>query len=184
MPLPRTAGAKTNLSMCLKRREALSLGRFAEQVSTCINLSAAEVPCKTAPFASVSGRTEKEVPARHERNRNSVAQKFKIGQKNELVSSNSCTKLPYPAARTVRAYFNPMNRSIKARRPHMLGLRACIAFQKSRLISKQLLYFLPYRINNRLWRKLLLERLIPRGKFYNPFRAGLGAHHNPQRHAQ
>ena len=59
--------AKTNLSMCLKRREALSLGRFAERVLTCLNLSAAEVPCKTAPFASFSGRTEKEGPARPER---------------------------------------------------------------------------------------------------------------------
>ena len=59
--------AKTNLPMCLKRREALSLGRFAERVSTCLNLSAAEVPCKTAPFASFSGRTEKEGPARPER---------------------------------------------------------------------------------------------------------------------
>ena len=53
--------------MCLKRREALSLGRFAEQVSTCINLSAAEVPCKAAPFDSFSGRTEKEGSARPER---------------------------------------------------------------------------------------------------------------------
>ena len=59
--------AKTNLSMCLKRREALSLGRFAELFLTCLNLSAAEVPCKTAPFASFSGRTEKEGPARPER---------------------------------------------------------------------------------------------------------------------
>ena len=67
LPLPRTAGAKTNLSMCLKRREALSLGRFAEQLLMCLNLSAAEVPCKTAPFASFSGRTEKEGPTRPER---------------------------------------------------------------------------------------------------------------------
>ena len=59
--------AKTNLSMCLKRREALSLGRFAEQVLTCLDLAAAEVPCKTAPFASFSGRTEKDGPARPER---------------------------------------------------------------------------------------------------------------------
>ena len=59
--------AKTNLSMCLKRREALSLGRFAERISTCLDLYAAEVPCKTAPFASFSGRTEKEGPARPER---------------------------------------------------------------------------------------------------------------------
>ena len=67
LPLLRTAGAKTNLSMCLKRREALSLGRFAERVLTCLDLSAAEVPCKTAPFASFSGRAEKEGPARPER---------------------------------------------------------------------------------------------------------------------
>ncbi len=53
--------------MCLIRREALSLGRFAERVSTCFNLSAAEVPCRTAPFASFSGRTEKEGPTRPER---------------------------------------------------------------------------------------------------------------------
>jgi len=53
--------------MCLKRREALSLGRFAEQVLTCLNLAAANVPCKTAPFASFSGRTEKGGPARPER---------------------------------------------------------------------------------------------------------------------
>ena len=55
LPLLRTAGAKTSLSMCLKRREALSLGRFAERVLTCLDLSAAEVPCKTAPFTSFSG---------------------------------------------------------------------------------------------------------------------------------
>jgi len=67
LPLPRMAGAKTNLPICLKRREALSLGRFAEQLLTCLNLSAADVPCKTAPFASFSGRTEKEGPARPER---------------------------------------------------------------------------------------------------------------------
>ena len=67
LPLPRTAGAKTNLSMCLKRREALSLGRFAERVLMCLDLAAADVPCNTAPFASFSGRTEKEGPARPER---------------------------------------------------------------------------------------------------------------------
>ncbi len=59
--------AKTNLPMCLKPRERLSLGRFAERVSTWLNLPAAEVPCKTAPFASFSGRAEKEGPARPER---------------------------------------------------------------------------------------------------------------------
>ena len=57
----------TNLSMCLRRCESSSLERFAERVLTCINLSAAEVPCKTAPFASFSGRTEKDGPARPER---------------------------------------------------------------------------------------------------------------------
>ncbi|MCI6400326.1 MAG: hypothetical protein SPF51_02490 [Candidatus Fimivicinus sp.] len=51
----------------MKRREALSLGRFAERVLTCLALSAAEVPCETAPFASFSGRTEKDGPARPER---------------------------------------------------------------------------------------------------------------------
>ncbi|GEM_PF-3962437 len=59
--------AKTNLSMCLRRCESSSLGRFAERVFTCLNLSAAEVPCKTAPFASFSGRTEKEGPTRPKR---------------------------------------------------------------------------------------------------------------------
>jgi len=59
--------AKTNLPMCLKPRERLSLGRFAERVGSWLHLSAAEVPCKTAPFASFSGRTEKEGPARPER---------------------------------------------------------------------------------------------------------------------
>ena len=53
--------------MCLKPRERLSLGRFAEQVLTWLHFAAAEVPCKTAPFASFSGRTEKEGPARPER---------------------------------------------------------------------------------------------------------------------
>ena len=67
MLLPRTAGAKTNLPMCLKPRERLSLGRFAERVSPWLYLPAADVPCKTAPFASFSGRTEKEGPARPER---------------------------------------------------------------------------------------------------------------------
>ena len=60
-------GSKTNLSICLRRCESSSLGRFAEQLFTCLNLPAAEVPCKTAPFASFSGRAEKEGPARPER---------------------------------------------------------------------------------------------------------------------
>jgi len=41
--------------------------RPAEQLSTWLHFAAAEVPCKTAPFASFSGRTEKEGPARPER---------------------------------------------------------------------------------------------------------------------
>ena len=41
--------------------------RPAEQLSTWLHLPAAEVPCKTAPFASFSGRAEKEGPARPER---------------------------------------------------------------------------------------------------------------------
>ena len=41
--------------------------RPAERVRSWLNLSAAEVPCKTAPFASFSGRAEKEGPARPER---------------------------------------------------------------------------------------------------------------------
>jgi len=57
---------KTNLPMCLRRCESSSLGRFAERVLTCLHLPAAEVPCETAPFASFSGRTEKEGPARPE----------------------------------------------------------------------------------------------------------------------
>ena len=32
--------------MCLKRREALSLGSFAERVRSCLNLPAAAGPCK------------------------------------------------------------------------------------------------------------------------------------------
>ena len=59
--------AKTNLPMCLRRCESSSLGRFAEQVGSLLHLAAAEVPCKAAPFASFSGRTEKEGPARPER---------------------------------------------------------------------------------------------------------------------
>ncbi len=59
--------AKTNLPMCLRRCESSSLGRFAERVGSWLNLAAAEVPCKTAPFASFSGRTEKDGPARPER---------------------------------------------------------------------------------------------------------------------
>ena len=51
--------AKTNLPMCLRRCESSSLGRFAEQLFTCLHLAAAEVPCKTAPFASFSGRKRK-----------------------------------------------------------------------------------------------------------------------------
>ena len=53
--------------MCLRRCESSSLGRFAELFLMCLALSAADVPCKTAPFASFSGRTEKEGPSRPER---------------------------------------------------------------------------------------------------------------------
>ena len=41
--------------------------RPAERVLTCLDLPAAKVPCETAPFASFSGRAEKEGPARPER---------------------------------------------------------------------------------------------------------------------
>ena len=41
--------------------------RPAERVGSWPHLPAAEVPCKTAPFASFSGRAEKEGPARPER---------------------------------------------------------------------------------------------------------------------
>ena len=47
----------------LMRRWALTEGRGSAR----LNLSAAEVPCETAPFASFSGRTEKGGPARPER---------------------------------------------------------------------------------------------------------------------
>ena len=59
--------AKTNLPMCLRRCESSSLGRFAERVRSWLHFTAAEVPCKTATFASFSGRAEKEGPARPER---------------------------------------------------------------------------------------------------------------------
>ena len=39
----------------------------AERVGLWLHFPAAEVPCKTAPFASFSGRAEKEGPARPER---------------------------------------------------------------------------------------------------------------------
>ena len=73
--------AKTNLPMCLRRCESSSLGRFAERVGSWLHLAAAEVPCKTAPFASFSGRAEKEGPARPERgpirtSKASVTRKF------------------------------------------------------------------------------------------------------------
>ena len=58
---------KTNLPMCLRRCESSRLGRFAELLFTWLHLAAAEVPYKTAPFASFSGRTEKDGPARPER---------------------------------------------------------------------------------------------------------------------
>ena len=54
--------AKTNLPMCLRRCESSSLGRFAERVLTCLDLSAADVPCKTAPFTSFSGRGKRKGP--------------------------------------------------------------------------------------------------------------------------
>ena len=41
--------------------------RPAERVRSWLHFTAAEVPCKTAPFASFSGRTEKGGPARPER---------------------------------------------------------------------------------------------------------------------
>ena len=41
--------------------------RPAERVGSWLHLSAAAVPCKTAPFASFSGRTEKGGPTRPER---------------------------------------------------------------------------------------------------------------------
>ena len=41
--------------------------RPAERVRSWLYLPAADVPCETAPFASFSGRTEKEGPARPER---------------------------------------------------------------------------------------------------------------------
>jgi len=76
--------------MCLKRHEALRLGRFAEQLFTCLNLSAADVPCKTTPFASFSGRTEKEGPARVPIS-SSLVKAIKNGKrKAEIVRNCSC----------------------------------------------------------------------------------------------
>ena len=76
--------AKTNLPMCLRRCESSSLGRFAELFLTCLHLPAAEVPCKTAPFASFFGRTEKEGPARPERGSisSSLVKAIKKGMRN------------------------------------------------------------------------------------------------------
>ena len=76
--------AKTNLPMCLKPRERLSLERFAERVGSWLHLAVAEVPCKTAPFASFSGRTEKEGPARPERVpiSSSLVKAIKKGRRN------------------------------------------------------------------------------------------------------
>ena len=90
LPLPRTAGAKTNLPMCLRRCESSSLGRFAERVLTWLHFAAAEVPCKTAPFASFSGRTEKEGPARPERGpiSSSVVKTIKKGKRNGKILQN------------------------------------------------------------------------------------------------
>ena len=90
LPLPRTAGVKTNLPMCLKPRERLSLGRFAEQVRSWLHFAAAEVPCKTAPFASFSGRAEKEGPARPERGpiSSSVVKTIKKGKRNGKILRN------------------------------------------------------------------------------------------------
>ena len=58
--------------------------RPAELFLTCLDLSAAEVPCETAPFASFSGRTEKEGPARPERGPifSSVVKAIKKGKRN------------------------------------------------------------------------------------------------------
>ncbi len=111
MLLLRTAGAKTNLSMCLKRREALSLGRFAEQVLTCLKLSAADVPCRTAPFASFSGRTEKEGPAWPERGPifSSLVKAIKKGKHNGEFLRNrydATMSLFRQAVRVQRALFN------------------------------------------------------------------------------
>ena len=76
--------AKTNLPMCMRRCESSSLGRFAELFLTCLHLPAAEVPCKTAPFASFFGRTEKEGPARPERGSisSSLVKAIKKGMRN------------------------------------------------------------------------------------------------------
>ena len=60
--------------------------RPAEQLSTWLHLAAAEVPCETAPFASFSGRTEKDGPARPERVpiSSSVAQAINKGNRNRF----------------------------------------------------------------------------------------------------
>ena len=67
--------------------------RPAELFLTCLDLSAAEVPCETAPFASFSGRAEKEGPARPERGpiSSSVVKASKKGRGNaEILRNCSC----------------------------------------------------------------------------------------------
>ena len=82
--------AKTNLPMCLRRCESSSLGRFAERDGSWPYLSAAEVPCKTAPFASFSDRAEKGGPARPERGpiSSSVVKTIKKGKRNGKILRN------------------------------------------------------------------------------------------------
>ncbi|MDY5591936.1 MAG: hypothetical protein SPF51_10435 [Candidatus Fimivicinus sp.] len=68
---------------------ALTEGRGSAR----LNLSAAEVPCKTAPFASFSVRPEKEGPARPERDpiSSSVVKASKKGRGNaEILRHGFC----------------------------------------------------------------------------------------------
>ena len=64
--------------------------RPAEQVGSWLNLAAADVPCETAPFASFSGRTEKDGPARPERVpfSSSVIKAIKKGKRNAEILRN------------------------------------------------------------------------------------------------
>ena len=64
--------------------------RPAEQLSTWLHFAAADVPCKTAPFASFSGRTEKEGPARPARGpiSSSVVKASKKGRGNAEILRN------------------------------------------------------------------------------------------------
>ena len=64
--------------------------RPAERAGSWLYLPAAEVPCKTAPFASFSGRTEKGGPERPERGpiSSSLVKTIKKGKRNGEILRN------------------------------------------------------------------------------------------------